>query len=166
MIKYEKRERKRKNSPSSPKQISIKTLDSLESRADELAKRLAQESKKGGDQPSGDQAPDLRTMSGELTKIKTDIVRTRTAAEKLRGNVEVCLGERKRRGAELKKFQGVVLDLEHWLLSTQGQLGAEVKMSNIKAVRDNLQVTEVLTPFITLLVDHFRTYRLSSCPIS
>ena len=83
-------------------------------------------------------------MSSQVTAAKTDLVKSKTAAEKLRGQLELGLEERRKRNGELKKFQGLVSDLEQWLLSVQGQLGAEVKMANIKAVRDNLKVNEVL----------------------
>ena len=118
--------------------MSIETLDKLSSTADDLEARIASERER---EPSAE--TDLLELGSDVTAAKTQLVAARTAAEKCRVASERCLGERRRRAKELKDYQALVLDLEQWVLGAQGQLGAEIKMASVKAVRDNIQVAEV-----------------------
>ena len=55
--------------------------------------------------------------------------------------------ERRARREAVRDFQGLVLDLEHWLLEAQGRLGAVIRLSRIEAVRDSSKVVEVRLDF-------------------
>ena len=117
------------------RKISIETLDRLETKSLEVEETI----KKAPEELE----LDVENLSKDVAEAKTSAVILRRDADKLRTLVEAYIRERRRRNEEIKQYQSLILDIEQWLLETQGRLGAEVKMSSIKAVRETLKGNEV-----------------------
>jgi len=49
-----------------------------------------------------------------------------------------------KRVEEVKKYQSLLIDLEHWLVETQRTITTEIRLSSVKAVRDQIRASETL----------------------
>ena len=86
---------------------------------------------------------DARNLDGQLTAARARINALSALAERAKLKTETYRAGRKKRAEDLKAYQNIILDLEHWLLDAQGKLGAELKLTNVKAVRDHLNGNKV-----------------------
>ncbi len=128
-----------KTNPSQLMQMSAAALEGLEAAASDLEARIAAD---GADALGSD--ADAQAMSVAVTGAKTRLVTARTQAEKAAAKTERAVAERRRRRRLLGEYQSLVLEMEHWTLEARGKAAAAVKMSSLRAVRDDIHATEVI----------------------
>ena len=131
-------------------QMSAAALEGLEAAASDLEARIAAD---GADALGSD--ADAQALSVAVTGAKTRLVTARTQAEKAAAKAERAVAERRRRRRLLGEYQSLVLEMEHWTLEARGKADAAVKMSSLRAVRDDIHATEVIEKAFSLdLLSH------------
>ncbi len=128
-------------------QITLDTLDGLESTASDLEARIASDSVVPGEDVGvvgllGSDA-DAQSLSAAVTAARTRLVAARTEAERAAARAEREVAERTRRRRRLGEYQSLVLELEHWVLEARGKIGAAAKLASLRAVRDDIHAAEV-----------------------
>lgn len=116
-------------------QYTLKTLEELESEAISIEARLQK-------MPSGSDV-DMLALSATLTGNRTKLVTLHTQAEAQKGRIDRYMTERRKRIAELKRYQALLVDLEQWLGEAQATISMEIKLTSAKVVRDQIRASEV-----------------------
>lgn len=88
--------------------------------------------------------PDTQAMSASLTGTRTSLVTLHTQAEAHTARIARYKRERMKRVEEVKKYQSLLIDLEHWLVETQRTITTEIRLSSVKAVKDQIRASETL----------------------
>ena len=114
-------------------QYTLKALEDLENDAIGLESRLQL-------LPQG---VDMQSMSATLTRTRTSLVSLHTETEAHKARIERHRRDRMKRVEGVKKYQALLIDLEHWLLETQQTIRTEIKLSSVNAVRDQIWASEV-----------------------
>merc|ERR1712013_550085 len=117
-------------------QYTLKTLEELESEAISIEARLQK-------MPSGSDV-DMLALSATLTGNRTKLVTLHTQAEAQKGRIDRYMTERRKRIAELKRYQALLVDLEQWLGEAQATISMEIKLTSAKVVRDQIRASESL----------------------
>ena len=101
---------------------------------------------------------DFMTLSANLTSCKTKLVTLHTQAEHVHSRIEKYREDRRKRLTEIKRYQTLLIDLEHWLGEAQSTISTDIKLTNVKIVRDQIRASEV-----SLYWSKAITYSLYSC---
>ena len=110
------------------------TLEELETEAQGVEKRLAAET---------GAAVDQQTLAASLTSCRTRLVTLNTEALNSKSRLDSYMAERKKRVAEIKRYQALLVDLEQWLGEAQSTISSEIKLTSAKVVRDQIRASQV-----------------------
>merc|ERR1719232_2546686 len=116
-------------------QFTLKTIGDLESEANRIENELMEEK---------NTEIDFVTLSANLTSCKTKLVTLRTKAENIHSKIKRYRDERRKRLNEIKRYQTLLIDLEHWLGEAQSTISTDIKLTTVKIVRDQIRASEVL----------------------
>ena len=94
-------------------------------------------------QSSGLSDVDFKSVSATLTGCRTHLVSLHTQAESLRTRMERCVGERRRRISEIKRYQSLLIELEQWLVEAQATITTEIRLTSARVVRDQIRASQV-----------------------
>ena len=86
---------------------------------------------------------DFTTLSANLTSCKTKLVTLHTKADNIHSKIERYRDERRKRLNEIKRYQTLLIDLEHWLGEAQSTISTDIKLTTVKIVRDQIRASEV-----------------------
>ena len=86
---------------------------------------------------------DFMTLSANLTSCKTKLVTLHTKADNIHSKIERYRDERRKRLNEIKRYQTLLIDLEHWLGEAQSTISTDIKLTTVKIVRDQIRASEV-----------------------
>ena len=112
----------------------MKTIGDLESEANRIENELMEEK---------NTEIDFVTLSANLTSCKTKLVTLRTKAENIHSKIKRYRDERRKRLNEIKRYQTLLIDLEHWLGEAQSTISTDIKLTTVKIVRDQIRASEV-----------------------
>ena len=115
-------------------QYSLVTLEELEAETQDVEQRLAQE--------TGAQV-DRQNMAASLASCRTRLVTLNTQARAAKSRLEGYMVERKKRVAEIKRYQALLIDLEQWLGEAQSTISSEIRLTSAKVVRDQIRASQV-----------------------
>ena len=91
---------------------------------------------------------DFMTLSASLTGCKTKIVSLQTDAEAKKAKLERYRTDRRKRINEIKRYQTLLIDLEQWVGEAQATISTEMRLTNVKVVRDQIRASEVSSHLI------------------
>jgi len=114
---------------------TLVTLEELETEAQGVEKRLAAET---------GAAVDQQTLAASLTSCRTRLVTLNTEALNSKSRLDSYMAERKKRVAEIKRYQALLVDLEQWLGEAQSTISSEIKLTSAKVVRDQIRASQTL----------------------
>ena len=86
---------------------------------------------------------DTLSLSAGLTACRTRLVTLHTEAETKHTQVERHFAERRKRIAEIKRYQTLLIDLEQWLGEAQATISTEIKLTSVTVVRDQIRASQV-----------------------
>ena len=98
---------------------------------------------------------DYLTLSAELTGCKTQLVTLHTDCDKQLANTERQRSDKKKRLAELKRFQNILIELEQWLKEAQSSIKQELKLTSVEVVEKQIKASQVSCSK-SLVLKHFQ----------
>eukprot|EP00088_Acartia_fossae_P056153 TRINITY_DN65363_c0_g1_i1.p1 TRINITY_DN65363_c0_g1~~TRINITY_DN65363_c0_g1_i1.p1 ORF type:complete len:187 (-),score=63.14 TRINITY_DN65363_c0_g1_i1:68-628(-) len=104
------------------------------------------------DLPS-DRQTDKQNLAVELTRSRTQLIRLEGEAKHKRSDLESYMKERRKRIEDIKMYQGILVDLEVWLEDVLKQLNADLKLTDLRIVKDQIRGCQVLEEDLRQRVD-------------
>ena len=122
-------------------QETLKTIENLEQETTSIESRM---------QDEVGLESDYLTLSAEVTGCKTQLVSLHTDCDKQLANTERQRNDKKKRLAELKRFQNILLELEQWLEEAQTSIKEELKLTSVEVVEKQIKASQV--GFLSILL--------------